>query len=95
MGTRYLLEVVCPKCGFVDDSCPYAPTCGFTKWECDQCGCVIDLEEYTGISFEDASNADEIEILTSAFEEAMENGASPEELALIAAKTLDENEDLR
>lgn len=62
MGTRYILEVKCPKCGALDDGVYYAPTCGFTTHECT-CGNVIDLEEYTGVSYEDASNAAEIEKL--------------------------------
>jgi len=34
----------------------YAPTCGFTEWNCPKCGEWVDLEELTGISYEDASN---------------------------------------
>lgn len=56
MGDRYILEIICPKCKFFDDEVYYAPTCGFTKWRCDVCGYTIDLEDYTGISYEDASN---------------------------------------
>jgi hypothetical protein len=57
MGTRYLLEIICPKCGLLDSDVYFAPTCGFTDWECDKCGTKIDLCEHTGISYEDASNA--------------------------------------
>jgi len=42
MGDRYILEMSCPKCGFIDDEVPFAPTCGFVDW----------------VSYEDASNAD-------------------------------------
>ena len=46
MGDRYFLEIVCPKCGILDDDVYYAPTCGFVDWRC-RCGHFIDLEEYT------------------------------------------------
>ena len=62
MGTRYYLTIVCPDCGFTDDDGYYAPTCGFTTWECE-CGHVVDLEEYTGISYEEASNLAEMQAL--------------------------------
>lgn len=62
MGDRYILTVKCPKCGLVDDDVYYAPTCGFTEHKC-ACGSVIDLEEWTGISYEDCSNRDEIQRL--------------------------------
>lgn len=62
MGTRYILTVKCPKCGFEDDDVYYAPTCGFVDYKC-RCGNVIDLEEVTGISYEEASNRGEIEKL--------------------------------
>ena len=65
MGTRYIIEVECPECGILDDGVYYAPTCGFTTHEC-ACGHVTDLEEHTGISHEDASNAAEIERLVCA-----------------------------
>jgi len=64
MGDRYILTVECPKCGTVDDSVYYAPTCGFTTYRC-HCGLVIDLEKYSGISYEDASNRAEIEGLVA------------------------------
>lgn len=59
MGTRYFLQITCPKCGVHDNDVYYAPTCGFVTWECE-CGHEIDLEEWTGISYEEASNATEI-----------------------------------
>ncbi len=57
MGDRYFLQLTCPKCGFFDDDVYYAPTCGFVDWKC-KCGHVVDLEEHTGITYEDASNID-------------------------------------
>ncbi len=60
MGDRYILTVKC-KCGFLDDDVYYAPTCGFIDWKCPECGEVIDLERYTGISYEDCSNKINIE----------------------------------
>ena len=63
MGDRYVLEVTCPKCGLRDDDVPYAPTCGFVDWKCDNCGHVVDLEKYTGISRKKASNAGVIQKL--------------------------------
>jgi hypothetical protein len=64
MGDRYILTVTCPKCGRVDDDVFYAPTCGFVEHKCP-CGHVVDLEELTGISYEDASNRAEIEKLSA------------------------------
>lgn len=58
MGDRYILTMICPKCGRVDEVY-FAPTCGFTTWECG-CGGVIDLVEHMGITPEMASNAVEI-----------------------------------
>jgi phage FluMu protein Com len=63
MGDRYFLEITCPKCKFFDDDAYYAPTCGFTEWKCERCGHIIDLAEFTDISYEEASNLDEIESL--------------------------------
>jgi hypothetical protein len=60
MGDRYIIIVECPSCGFIDDNCPYAPTCGFRTWRCPVCKKVVDLETYTGISEAEASNKDEI-----------------------------------
>ena len=57
MGDRYILTVVCPKCGYEDDDVYYAPTCGFNDWAC-KCGHVVDLATYTGITEADASNRD-------------------------------------
>lgn len=62
MGTRYFITVKCPVCGYQDQDVYYAPTCGFVDWTCG-CGHVVDLEELTGISYEDASNLAEIEAL--------------------------------
>jgi len=59
MGTRYHLQITCPKCGILDDDVYYAPTCGFTDWTCE-CGHKIDLELWTGISYEEASNIEEM-----------------------------------
>ena len=67
MGDRYILVVTCPKCGFRDDDCYFAPTCGFTHWTCEKCKHVVDLEKYTGISAKEASNAKEIESLINMF----------------------------
>ena len=60
MGDRYIIPVKCPVCGYTDDEAYYAPTCGFTVWTCE-CGHVVDLCAYTGISAERASNRAEIE----------------------------------
>jgi len=68
MGSRYFLEVVCPKCGTKDDAY-YAPTCGITHWTCHQCGYMFDLEALTNISYEEASNLEEVEILCKAYKE--------------------------
>jgi len=56
MGDRYYINVMCPMCGTVEEDVYYAPTCGFLGWECLNCGEGVDLEEYTGITKEDASN---------------------------------------
>ena len=69
MGDRYILEQTCPKCGFYDDDVYYAPTCGFTEWKCKKCGEIVDLEEETGISREDASNADIIKTISNTYKE--------------------------
>ena len=60
MGTRWVLEIRCPQCGFEDDNIPFIPTCDFMDWKCPKCDFVMDLLELTGISYEDASNVDEI-----------------------------------
>ncbi len=65
MGDRYILEVTCPNCNDHDDSVYYAPTCGFTVWRCKKCGKEFDLELLTGISSEDASNAEQIKSIVS------------------------------
>ena len=59
MGTRYFVRVTCPKCEFRCDNAYYAPTCGFVTWTCE-CGHEVDLEELTGISYEEASNLAEM-----------------------------------
>jgi len=74
MGTRYFLEVTCPKCGFHDDDVYYAPTCGFDTWICLQCHHEVDLEELTGISYEDASNIDLIEEIVQKFAQKETHG---------------------
>jgi len=56
MGDRYFLTVVCPDCGEVEEEVYYAPTCGFKTHKCHVCHEIIDLEKYSGISEEDASN---------------------------------------
>ena len=63
MGDRYFIDVKCPKCNVKEEQVYYAPTCGFTEWKCPVCQTVVDLAEYTGISYEDASNRDFLEAL--------------------------------
>jgi len=55
MGDRYFVTLTC-ECGLEVHDAYYAPTCGITHWTCELCGEVIDLEEYTGITEEEASN---------------------------------------
>ena len=69
MGTRYHLTVRCPNCQYVDDDAYYAPTCGFTDWTCPKCGLSVDLEEYTGITYEEASSLGEIQDIMDDIEE--------------------------
>ena len=64
MGDRFYINVECPKCGYCESDIYYAPTCGITKWKCEKCGNIVNLEEYTGISYEDASNRDLIETIS-------------------------------
>lgn len=86
MGTRYYLDVTCPECGvtppgndaMTGTNAYYAPTCGFTDWTCPECGHVVDLAEYTGISYEDASNRKEIEQLVESFAAARPSGRGEE-----------------
>ena len=66
MGDRYILTVECRKCGHVNDDVYYAPTCGFTEYQC-RCGNVVDLGAYTGISYEDCSNIDLIQDIVDSF----------------------------
>ena len=61
MGDRYILTVECPICKTEEYEVYYAPTCGFVSWTCPKCSNKLDLEEYTGISAEDASNREIIE----------------------------------
>jgi len=70
MGDRYIIEVICPECGVEDEDVYYAPTCGFNTHECSGCGAVIDLAEYTGITAEEASNADLIDAILKCAESA-------------------------
>lgn len=67
MGDRYILTIKCPKCGYEDDNVYYAPTCGYVDWKCPKCKKKIDLEKWTGISYDDASNRIEIEEYTKRF----------------------------
>ena len=62
MGDRYSGKIKCPICGCKDDYY-YAPTCGITEWTCYKCEHIVNLEKYTGISREEASNKDVIEKL--------------------------------
>jgi len=73
MGDRYFLTVTCPKCEYWQSNVFFAPTCGFTTWECPKCGCVVNLEELTGITYEDASNLTEIEELIAEIEGGEDN----------------------
>lgn len=56
MGTRYIVEVRCPNCDFVDEAY-YAPTCGFEDWTCPQCGARFNLA--FGISLEPVESDEE------------------------------------
>lgn len=75
MGTRYILEMVCPRCAALDDFVGYAPTCGITTWRCKKCGHLVDLEQHTGITKEEASNKG---ILDSIIESYKYKGGSHE-----------------
>lgn len=66
MGDRYIGEIKCPACGH-EDEYYYAPTCGFNEWICTKCDKVVNLEEYTGISKEEASNKDVIKDIYEQF----------------------------
>jgi ribosomal protein S27E len=63
MGDRYFLTMNCKKCGYHEEEVYFAPTCGFTKWQCRKCGKKVDLVKHTGITEEMASNKDIIEAL--------------------------------
>lgn len=69
MGDRYFVTLVCPSCEQVDEAY-YAPTCGFTEWNCT-CGHVFDLEAETGITYEDASNRKELEVMIDRMKEGI------------------------
>ena len=77
MGNRYIICVGCPMCGHFMDDVYYAPTCGFTSTKCVGCGHIIDLEEYTAISYDDASNVEDMEKI---IEEVTEEWVSPKEI---------------
>ncbi len=66
MGDRYFLTVTCPQCKHTEDEVYYAPTCGFTDWDCPKCGAKVDLEKMAGITYEDASNREEIKEIAEA-----------------------------
>lgn len=68
MGDRYFISVTCPKCTYEEKEVYYAPTCGLTTWTCE-CGYVVDLEEYTGITEAEASNREEIAVLCASFDD--------------------------
>lgn len=71
MGDRYIIAVVCPDCGFLDDNVYFAPTCGFTTWDCPKCSKKVDLVELTGITPEEASNVKMIEDMIDFYKEKM------------------------
>lgn len=52
---------MCNECGTKHQDVWYAPTCDVKEFTCDNCDFVIDLERYTGISEEEASNRDVID----------------------------------
>ncbi len=66
MGDRYFVTVQCPVCKKEEQEVYYAPTCGFVSWTCPVCSKEVDLEEYTGISYEEASNRKELEEIVKA-----------------------------
>jgi len=68
MGDRYFISVEC-ECGFEDKDVYYAPTCSFTTWKCPKCDREVDLGEYTGISYEDASNLSILQQMVDSFKE--------------------------
>ncbi len=72
MGDRYYVDIECPKCGTWVKNWYYAPTSYLgTHWNCG-CGEVISLEEYTGITYADASNLGEMEAIIE--EERLKHG---------------------
>jgi hypothetical protein len=70
VGDRYILDsVTCPRCDHIDWDCYYAPSCDFINHTCSECGYIIDLEEYTGITREDCSNTDEIKKIVEDYDD--------------------------
>ncbi|MFW6120725.1 MAG: hypothetical protein ACOC80_07465 [Petrotogales bacterium] len=69
-----MLTVKCPECGFVEYDVGFAPTCGINSWVCPKCGEKVDLQEYTGISYKDASNIDIISEIADVYKEKKEGG---------------------
>ncbi len=67
MGDRYFIDVKCRECGYEEEDVYYAPTCGIVSWECPECETVMDLGEYSGISYEDASNLEMMEAIAQTF----------------------------
>ena len=59
IGDRYFLTLTCPNCNRTHNDVCYAPTCEITEHTCI-CGFITNLEELTGISYEVASNIEEI-----------------------------------
>jgi len=78
MGDRYFITVTCPKCGHTEDNVYYAPTCDITEYKCP-CGCIVNLEELTGISYNDASNLAEIQKLCDNVAAKYEKDMEPRE----------------
>lgn len=89
MGTRYFLTVVC-ECGNKMEDVYYAPTCGFITTTCTECGKIIDLEAYSGISYEEASNLDEIQAIADSYFENPEEFIDIDDLELMDEEYPDE-----
>ena len=66
MGDRYWVTLFSPKCEQVDEAY-FAPTCGFSEWKCT-CGYVFNLEAETGITYEDASRKEEMQVMLDQME---------------------------
>ena len=56
-----ILEVECPVCFYMIDDVYFVPTCGFIDCVCSECNTIIDLYDYTGMTYDDCSNTDLIE----------------------------------